>query len=303
MGIQPIRTAILSCVALSLFVLNSKARSQPAPNIETLTLHSKIFNNTRSLRVWLPPDYQDSKRPDRKYPVFYFTDGVAVFHGRELAHIADKLIREHEIPPVIFVGIDNGGSTLESKNPGSDRANEYLPYPDEFLTPPLPRPQGKLFPSFLEEEVRPLIESRYRTNGDVGLAGSSYGGAIALYTVLERPKHYRWLLLESPSLYIANDELLRRSLRTWTWPSRVYIGAGTNEGEGDSKQEMVDDVNRLKDLIASRTSFCLVIIPGAEHDEEAWRDRLPVALRFLLGNAPCQNLQKKSDGSPAAALW
>jgi hypothetical protein len=68
-----------------------------------------------------------------------------------------------EIPPTIFVGIYNGGSTRESKNPGFDRANEYLPFEDKFLQPPLPSPQGRLFPKFLEEEVRPLIDSRYRT--------------------------------------------------------------------------------------------------------------------------------------------
>jgi imidazolonepropionase-like amidohydrolase/predicted alpha/beta superfamily hydrolase len=278
---------------------NNQGQSQSSYNVEILTLHSKIFNNTRNLRVWLPPDYPN--QPDRKFPVFYFTDGVAVFHGRELASIADKLIRNREIPPAIFVGIDNGGSTPESKNPGTDRANEYLPYPDEFLTPPLPHPQGKRFPAFLEDEVRPLIESRYRTNGEVGLAGASYGGAIALYTVLERPGHYRWLLLESPSLYIANDELLRRSSTSWNWPARVYIGAGSNEGEGDAKQEMVHDVNRLKDIVQTRASVCLIVVRGAEHNEDAWRARLPAALRFLLAGEPCQNLQPQPSATQAAA--
>jgi predicted alpha/beta superfamily hydrolase len=277
--------------------LTAEAQAPESRGVEILTLRSRIFANTRSLRVWLPPDYQDPKQPDRKYPVFYFTDGIAVFHGRELDRVAKDLIRDRKIPPAIFIGIDNGGSTLESKNPGSDRANEYLPYPDEFLTPPLPHPQGKLFPSFLEEEVRPLVESRYRTNGEVGLAGSSYGGAIALYTVLERPGHYRWLLLESASLYIANHELLRRSAASTKWPTRVYIGAGTNEGEGDSKQEMVRDVNRLKSALQSWTSVCLVVVPGAAHNEGAWRVRLPVALRFLLGNETCQNLQPTPAGS------
>jgi enterochelin esterase-like enzyme len=281
-----------------LFLALNAGAQLPAPkSVEILTLHSKIFANTRSLRVWLPPDYHDPKQPSRKYPVFYFTDGVAAFQGRELDRVADQLIRSREIPPAIFVGIDNGGSTLESKNPGSDRANEYLPYPDQFLTPPLPHPQGKLFPSFLEQEVRPLVEARYRANGDVGLAGSSYGGAIALYTVLERRGRYRWLLLESPSLYIANDELLRRSAATAKWPTRVYIGAGTEEGEGDSKQEMVRDVNRLKDALPTSTSVCLVVVPGAKHNEGAWRARLPGALQYLLGNQPCRNLQSKSAGS------
>jgi len=45
--------------------------------------------------------------------------------------------------------------------------------------------------------------------------------------------------LESPSLYIDNDRLLRRSAQFHQWPPRVFIGAGTQEGEGDAKREMV----------------------------------------------------------------
>ena len=294
------RVPLASLCILLPFSLAHAQQSKPEQNLERLTLYSKVFHNTRTIRVWLPPEYQDPKLPDRKYPVFYFTDGVAAFHGRQLDRVADDLIRSKQIPPTIFVGIDNGGSTLESKDPGSDRANEYLPYPDEFLTPPLPHPQGKLFLVFLEDEVRPLVESHYRTTNEVGLAGSSYGAAIALYTALERPEHYRWLLLESPSLYIANDELLHRAAHAPRWPAHVYIGAGTNEGEGISKQEMVDDVNRLKEAIGSNASTCLLIGPGAEHNEEAWRARLPNALRFLLGNDSCQNLQPKSNARHAS---
>lgn len=255
--------------------------------LELLTLRSKIFANTRTIRVWLPPDSDQSSQSQRKYPVFYFTDGVAAFHGRQLDRLATQLVLEWKIPPTIFVGIDNGGSTRESKNPGSDRAREYLPYPDEFLSPPVPHPQGKLFPSFLEEEVRPLVESRYRTSNAVGIAGASYGAAIALFTAMQRPHRYRWLLLESPSLYIANDTLLRRSESFRNWPSKVYIGAGTNEGEGDAKREMVEDVSRLARLLRKRTTVCLVIIAGAGHGEPAWRERLPTALEFLLGDKTC----------------
>jgi len=134
-----------------------------APRTELLTLHSRIFGNTRTIRVWLPPGYDDPAQANSRYPVFYFTDGIASFHGRHLDTIAEELIRSGKIPATIFVGIDNGGSTVESKNPGSDRANEYLPYPDSFLDPPLPNPRGNLFPDFLEQEVRHLVESKFRT--------------------------------------------------------------------------------------------------------------------------------------------
>jgi enterochelin esterase-like enzyme len=261
--------------------------SEPPGKVEFLTLPSKLFHNTRTIRVWLPPEYFDEKQKDRRYPVFYFTDGIAVFDGRELARIALELTRAGKIPPMIFVGIDNGGSTRESKNPGSDRANEYLPFPDEFLQPPVARPHGELFPAFLENEVRPLVDKDYRTTQDAGLAGSSYGGAIAVYTAMENPGRYRWLLVESPSLYIANDELLHRAEKFRDWPGRVYVGAGTEEGTGDAKLEMVRDATRFAGLIGGKTSKCLVIVPGADHSENAWRARLPGALHFLLGNAGC----------------
>jgi predicted alpha/beta superfamily hydrolase len=274
----------------------------PSANPELLTLHSKIFSNTRAIRVWLPPRYYDKSQADRRYPVFYFTDGIAAFHGRQLDRVAGRLIQSKLIPPTIFVGIDNGGSTLESKNPGSDRANEYLPLPDDFLSPPVPNPQGKLFPAFLEEEVRSLVESRYRTTKEIGLAGASYGAAIALFTVMERPGHYTWLLLESPSLYIGNDALLLRAQTFRQWPRRVYVGAGTNEGAGDAKREMVDDVARFTRSLENSTATCLLIVPKAAHNEDAWRSRLPAALEFLLADKPCpKSIGRPPDTSPSPA--
>lgn len=294
------RTLVLLSV---MFCVHLPARPQASPalsggSIEFLTLHSKIFANTRTIRVWLPPDYASPASASRKYPVFYFTDGIAVFHGRQLDRIAAQLIAAGKIAPTIFVGIDNGGSTRESKNPGTDRANEYLPFPDQFLTPPLPDPKGKLFPDFFTHEVRPLVESHYRVNGDIGIAGSSYGAAIALYTVLQNPAGYRWLLLESPSLYIDNDRLLRLTEHQKRWPSRIYIGAGTDEGEGDAKQEMVNDVNRLTRAIQNRSDSCTLIVPGAQHNEDAWRSRLPGALEFLLGGSPCPSSQPGAVSAP-----
>lgn len=270
----------------------SIAQTRSAPRVDLLTLHSNIFGNTRTIRVWVPSGYDNASQLKSSYPVFYFTDGIAAFHGRRLDAIATQLIKSGKIPATIFVGVDNGGSTLESKNPGSDRANEYLPYPDDFLIPAVPTPHGSQFPDFLEQEVRPLVESRYRIQQDaVGLAGASYGAAIALYTIMERPGRYRWLLLESPSLYIDNDRLLRRSAQFHQWPSRVYIGAGTQEGKGDAKREMVNDVKRLAGAVGHNSSTCVFIVSGAEHGEDAWRFRLPAALRFLLGSDACPKRQ------------
>jgi predicted alpha/beta superfamily hydrolase len=275
------------------------AHTQSPAHIDTLTLQSAIFHNTRLLRIWVPPGYDDPQTKSTQYPVVYFTDGIATQHGRRLDSIAAGLTAQGTIPPTIFVMIDNGGSTKESHHPMRDRADEYLPYPDAPASwdPPLPDPHGKLFPDFLENEVRPLVESRFRIRTDAahtGIGGSSYGGAIAVYTVIARPGHYGLLLVESPSLYIGGHALLHAADTNRLWPDRVYIGAGTSEGAtADARTAMVADGKALADLItnhAPQTRLCYWVVPGAEHGEPAWRARLPAALAFVLGKGQCPTM-------------
>lgn len=291
-----VRKTLAVVVALVMSLAPLRAHPQSPARTDTLTLHSAIFHNTRLLRIWVPPGYDDPQMSARRYPVVYFTDGISTQHGRRLESTAALLTEQGTIPPTVFVMIDNGGSTQESHAPARDRADEYLPYPDAPASwnPPMPDPHGKLFPDFLEKEVRPLVELRFRVRTDashVGLAGASYGGSIAAYTAMARPRHYGLLLLESPSLHISDQALLHAADTTRTWPDRVYIGVGTKEGSTpDDRQEMVTNARTLADLITAhspRTRTCYWVVPDAEHGEPAWRARLPAALTFLLGNGEC----------------
>ncbi len=85
-----------------------------------LRLHefrSRIFRNTRFLRVWLPPGYDDSENSVRRYPVLYLNDGQNLFEPAtsftgvewQVDETAERLIREGQVPPMIIVGIDNAG--------------------------------------------------------------------------------------------------------------------------------------------------------------------------------------------------
>ena len=88
---------------------------------------SRIFRNTRFLRVWLPPGYDDSENQGRRYPVLYLNDGQNLFEPStafagvdwQVDETADRLIREDVIPPMIIVGVDHAGK---------DRIREYMPY-------------------------------------------------------------------------------------------------------------------------------------------------------------------------------
>jgi enterochelin esterase-like enzyme len=203
-------------ISLLLIAYGALAQKTLSDNyiIDTLQLKSNVFKNTRTIRVLLPPGYYEEANKSTDYPVLYLNDGVALFHAYELQKTVHALIKDKQLKPFIVVGIDNGGSTLESTNPMRDRANEYLPWPDLAEVNPdlkVEAPTGKLYPEFLLHEVMPLIKNNFRIKegaANTGLGGSSYGSLIALYTGLKYPDIFGMLLLESPSLYVFHKQIL-----------------------------------------------------------------------------------------------
>lgn len=267
--------------------------------IEIRELPSRVFKNVRKLRIWLPPGYDSTEERDRRYPVLYLNDGqtlfeteTSTFSGKEWQadETAERLLQSGTIQPIIIVGIDHPGRR--------ERSREYLPYFDEFLSPKLPDFQGALYPEFVLSEVIPLIEREFRTApGQKGIGGASYGALAALFTVIQRPGEFDYLLLESPSLYVDDAHILKEAARLTVWPRRISIGVGTNEtGEPDcdpastltmTNREAVTDTERLKRLLErqgiEQSRLLLTIVPCAQHDEAAWAERLPRVLTFLFG--------------------
>ncbi len=258
-----------------------------------LRLHefrSRIFRNTRFLRVWLPPGYDDPTNSCRHYPVLYLNDGQNLFESGtsfngvewQVDETADRLIREGVIPPMIVVGVDNAAR---------ERFREYMPH--RSLHPMMLRVQGTRYPTFLFKEVFPFMARNYRVASgpeNTGLGGSSLGALIALYTAAVRPGVIGRLLLESPSLWASNRQLIRQSRAVKRWPERVFLATGTAEaGRDDKDQSMVDDVRELAAILhragLDDTHLRLIIDEGASHHESHWARRFPEALAFLFGKS------------------
>jgi predicted alpha/beta superfamily hydrolase len=250
--------------------------------------HSRIFRNTRFLRVWLPPGYDDPENAGLHYPVLYLNDGQNLFEAAtsftgiewQVDETGDRLIREGVVPPMIIVGVDNAGRA---------RIREYMPH--RSLHPMMMRAHGTRYPAFLFKEVFPFMARNYRVATgpeNTGLGGSSLGALISLYTAAVRPGVIGRLLLESPSLWASNRQLIRQSRGVKRWPERVFLATGTAEaGRQDKDQSMVDDVRELAAILRRAglddTRLRLVIDDGASHHETAWARRFPEALAFLFG--------------------
>jgi len=247
-------------------------------------LRSRIFRNSRLVRVWLPPQYDPRGRA--RYPVLYLNDGQNLFDPAtafagvawQVGEAAARLIGEKKLRPLIIVGIDNTGVS---------RIREYIPY--RSLDPPVPRPLGTRYPDFLRREVMLLVEKNYRVDKGpehTGLGGSSLGGLIALYTQLSIPGVFGRLLIESPSLFVANRKILEECRGFRDWPFRVYLGIGTKEvGDSAKDARAVEDVRELCRMLRSaglqKKRLKVRVQEAAPHSEGAWAARFPEALEFL----------------------
>lgn len=257
---------------------------------------SGVFGDVRYLRVYLPDGYDRPENANRRYPVLYMNDGQTLFESMpEPEHASwrvestvSSLVKKGVIPPLIVVGIDNGGPM---------RAHEYLPYPYPYINPPELAPAGRRYPDFLVREVMPFINSSYRTLTDpshTAIGGSSFGGLSAAFTVMAKPGVFGRVLIESPTFFVDHEHIFRDVRYVSQWPERVYMGVGTNEGarrtcpDSAHPQGIVRDVQQfasmLRDAGVDSSRIKVVITPCATHNADAWAARLPAALTFLFGN-------------------
>lgn len=253
---------------------------------EHKNFHSNILNNDRDLLVYLPPGYEASK--GRHYSVLYLNDGQNVFDGAtsfipgqewRVDETAQALITAGKIEPLIIVGINNAGK---------DRINEYTPAEDAKF-----RMGGKadLYGRMLVEELKPFIDSRYRTRKDAkhtGLGGSSLGGLVSLYVSLKYPGLFGRAAVVSPSVWFANKQIvhyvaaLPKNLQV-----RIWMDIGTKEGRSSEEaQQTVNDARLLKETLVKHgwrlgKDFSYLEAQGAEHNEAAWAARMQSILTFL----------------------
>ncbi len=262
--------------------------------LEITPFTSKIFHNTRMLRVWLPANYGSPRNAQRSYPVLYLQDGQNLFDEAtsdagewHVDETVDHLVGSFKIPPMIVVGIDY---------PGQNRSSEYLPYSDPHhkqYDVPVPQTlRGKEYAAFLRAEVMPFIEKKYRVSrgaANTGIGGASYGAVISLYTALQHPGIFGHVLLESPVLGVGDGQLLKDTETAKQPPQKMFVAMGTNEThDPEYNAQLVKSVEELQTILRKKgmgpDRLKVVVEEGAGHNEGAWSRRLPEALIFLYGH-------------------
>lgn len=199
----------------------------------THTFRSELLGEDRVLNVYLPEGYADSTL---SYPVIYVLDGSRNEDFPHVAGLAQYMNMYELLPNSIVVGIANAGP--------SRRRDFTSPTENDSDKVWIPTHGGSAaFIDFIEKEVQPMVQGRYRTGGRRTIIGQSLGGLLAAQILFTRPALFDDYILISPSLWW-NNGALAAGAATWVKahaaePKRVYIAAASDDA---MMQKEIDQV-------------------------------------------------------------
>jgi predicted alpha/beta superfamily hydrolase len=199
----------------------------PSGGLHVLDDNFFIPELSRSRRIWiyLPPDY--GNQPSKRYPVMYMQDGQNLFDaitsddGSEwqVDEKMDQLFQEGD-PGCIIVGIDNGGV---------HQLNEYSPWVNSTYG----GGEGIDYVHFIINSLKPHVDANYRTLADrnhTAIMGSSMGGLISLYALIEYQNIFSKAGVFSPSIWFAGTEMQEHIQNVGKLNDcRIYLLAGGQE--------------------------------------------------------------------------
>lgn len=230
---------------LTICTLSSAAKTQDlAPPIpQKVVIHSAVLNEDRIIWVRTPKGYDQSK--DR-YPVLYLTDGPG--HINEIGSTIDFLVSNERMPSLIVVGIANTDRTRDLTPTHSDDKN-----PDGTVIFPTSGGADH-FLDFIQTELMPEIEKRYRTAHYRIFAGHSFGGLLAIHILITRPDMFQAYIAVSPSLQWDKQNELHQAEQFFAAHDELdkilFFSLGN---EGNTPNPMGDGFEQLQKSLTART--------------------------------------------------
>jgi len=210
------RVVLMLAVSLS-FMMKPQAQLSDSTrkllvldNIETYNLHSSVIGEDYTVYVLKTDNYDTTTN---KLPVLYMTDGD---WNMTVAMNCFRMLRQdYETHEPLVVGIGYGKN--ENK-----RVRDLDP-----------NGGGPKFLEFLEKEVMPFIDSKYRTNSERAIYGYSMGGMFTTYVLFNRADLFQKIYIGAPG---NNGRLLMPAAREYfkthnDLKSKVFIGVGSFEKE------------------------------------------------------------------------
>jgi predicted alpha/beta superfamily hydrolase len=183
---------------------------------------SDTLDEHRPYLVYTPPSYRDTTVASQPYPVLYVLDGNAHFHSVSgLVQILGTGVNgTFAIPEMIVVAVPNTGQNRTRDLTPTHTTAGFDGEPDPNLESSGGNPA---FFAFLQQELIPHVESRYRTMPYRVFVGHSFGGITAINALYTIPETFDAYVAIDPSLWWDGETLLRQA--------KEYFSAARLEGK------------------------------------------------------------------------
>jgi predicted alpha/beta superfamily hydrolase len=244
--------------------------------IDTLEREAYIY-------IVLPVDYHTSTK---SYPVVYFHDGQNLIFKEDssMGETWDIVgaLSDPTFPKVIAVSVS-------CAKVGNKRLQEYNIFQSTFPSHPAWHVPGigKTYLQYLLTHLKPNIDSEFRTKPDqknTYMLGSSMGGVISLEAAYLYPDLIGHVAGLSNAFYASMPELESLIKQNTLKLTHLYLDTGDQELGLEKQQIYIDANHKIASVIKKRNpllNFKFELIEGGQHNEIAWRKRLPAILKFL----------------------
>jgi predicted alpha/beta superfamily hydrolase len=239
---------------------------------------TNLAGERRQYRVWLPRGY--SQHTNKRYPVIYMHDGQNIFEpgpfgtwNADLA--ASQQTAAGSMREVIIVGADST----------NNRFIDYVPAGD--ITPDARAGQADRYVRFITQELKPLIDSTYRTVPDAhstGTMGSSMGGQVSMYMGWDWGNTFT--RVGALSNYWSTN--FRNRITSNAKPGvKLYMDSGNSGAATDNftatfnVRDNFNNPTRVGGPFVLERDFRHFIGIGQQHNEAAWATRVGPAMSFL----------------------
>lgn len=270
------------------FRINTKEEFVAHGKLLTLELTMDAYrdNRTRTIRIWLPKDYDGQRR----FPVLYMHDGQNLFNGADGTnnwHVDNEMESlEKEGLSAIIVGVDNAPTRM------SELCPDMPINPDIYDVCKLPQKEiistGHLYAKFITEQLKPFIDRNFLTLADqknTAIGGSSMGGLMSLYMLLKYPEVYSKAMVFSPNFITHQREVLLDWINNSNFSqlenSRIFIFHGGVGLEAANWPFVQDVVAVMQKHGMDDTHLALVYDSRQPHYETAWQKYFSEAFRYL----------------------
>lgn len=239
------KSTLLILIISYLFIFNQKLIGQSKSTAQTTidTLFSKTLDEYREFWVKLPENYDFNN--DQEYPVVYLLDGISLQNSLETVY---DNYWGHYLPNMILVGISNRTNRTRDLTTSKVNMRRGSSFKKE-------SGGAENFTKFIENELIPYIDNKYRSLGHRTLIGHSYAGLFTINMLINHKHLFQNYIAIDPSLDWDNQKLLKEAKEKLT--SESYKGKSLFVSLAAEQLHIWDEEVTMENIMNDSSEFTL----------------------------------------------